>query len=130
MIVLGEGMGGLEAATRRMCGFGDALDGGVPCHDSLAGFGDRAKLGILKTSFWFDCGTSCGVLPLVLSFLSAVLAGLPIPMPSKTWCIEPPAPGLLLGELLHRPQMGRRGRPWWSISYHTHCPHRQQSTKT
>lgn len=54
---MGEGIGELDAATRTL-GFGDAPDGGVFCHDSLVGIGERAKLGILKVSLPFERGTS------------------------------------------------------------------------
>ena len=49
-MVLGEGIGELDAATRRMFGFGDDPGGGVFCHDSLVGFGERAKFGMRKAS--------------------------------------------------------------------------------
>ena len=47
-MVLGEGMGELEAATRRTCGLGDEPAGGVLSQES--GPGERAKLGMRKPS--------------------------------------------------------------------------------
>jgi hypothetical protein len=60
--VFGEGMGELDAATRRTLGFGDVPAGGLFCHESFTGFGERAKLGIRKASCLLDCGTSCAAL--------------------------------------------------------------------
>ena len=81
MTVLGEGIGELDAATRTL-GFGDAPDGGVFCHDSLVGIGERAKLGILKVSLPFERGTSFAPVSCVLFFLSegswGVFAGLDV----------------------------------------------------
>jgi hypothetical protein len=77
----------------------------------------------------------CGMLASELSteafFVSmlGVLGGLEA-FALVTWCmLDVPLLGLPLPEL-HRPQIGRSGLPWCSISYHTHCAHRQQSTKT
>ena len=52
--VLGDGMGELDVAMRRIWGFGDELDGGVFCQDSLTG--ERAKLGIRNASMGLDGG--------------------------------------------------------------------------
>jgi hypothetical protein len=90
--VFGEGMGELDAATRRTLGFGDAPDGGVLCHDSFAGFGERAKLGMRKASFGLERGTCCaevcGELSLMVLLgvfgVSEAFAAPPMPIPSKT----------------------------------------------
>jgi len=114
--VFGEGIGELDAATRRTCGFGDAPEGVVPpCHDSFG-----AKSGILKAPFVFERGTSFALLSgRLLSVESCdLLDGLDVfafsmSTPSSTWCMAaPPEPELPLApELLQRPQIGRRGRP-------------------
>jgi hypothetical protein len=44
--VLGEGMGELDAATRRIWGFGEVPEGGVL--SQVSGAGERAKLGMRK----------------------------------------------------------------------------------
>ena len=84
--VFGEGIGELDAATRRTCGFGDAPEGVVPpCHDSLG-----AKSGILKEPFVFERGTSFALLSgRLLSKSCDLLDGLgvfefPMPTPSRT----------------------------------------------
>jgi hypothetical protein len=51
-IVFGDGMGELDAATRRTWGFGEAPAGGEFCQESTAG--ERAKLGILNASMGLD----------------------------------------------------------------------------
>jgi hypothetical protein len=51
-MVFGEGMGELDAATRRTCGFGEDPVGGELCHES--GAGERAKLGIRKAFIGLD----------------------------------------------------------------------------
>ena len=66
----------------------------------------------------------------VVSFLSAEQSTdfggsefgvLPTPMLPGTWCIpDVPDPASPLPELFHRPQIGRKGLPWCSNSYHTH----------
>ena len=72
--VFGDGIGELDAATRRTCGFGDSPDGDS-CHDSLTGFGDRAKLGIRNAFIGFECGTFFPTVFVVVSFLSVGLLG-------------------------------------------------------
>ena len=129
--VLGDGIGELEAATRRICGFGEEPAGGEFCQDSSAG--ERAKLGILKASIGLDRGgVGFGLLgdgSFVSLILFVVLVGCE-DFAVVTWCMpDVPSPGLPLPEL-QRPQIGRSGLPWCSSSYHTHCAHRQQSTKT
>jgi hypothetical protein len=87
--VFGEGIGELDAAILTL-GLGDAPDGGVFCHDSFVGIGERAKLGILKVSFGFERGTSFAAVFSVLFVLSTVFGGLdplfapPMFIPSKT----------------------------------------------
>jgi len=56
--VLGDKMGELDAATRRICGFGEVPDG-LFCHDSLPWFGERAKLGVRKVSTGLERGMFC-----------------------------------------------------------------------
>jgi hypothetical protein len=85
-------MGELDAATLRTLGFGDAPDGGVFCHDSFAGFGERAKLGIRKASFGLDRGTSWAVVSGEVALIVVpgvfgefeVFVAPPMPMPSRT----------------------------------------------
>jgi hypothetical protein len=65
-------MGELDAATRRIWGFGDELDGGVFCQDSLTG--ERAKLGMRNASMGLDGGgIFCCELSGDESFLSIML---------------------------------------------------------
>jgi hypothetical protein len=51
-MVFGEGIGELDAAIRRICGFGEDPAGGEFCQDS--GPGVRAKLGIRKAFIGLD----------------------------------------------------------------------------
>jgi hypothetical protein len=64
-------MGELEAATRRIWGFGEEPVGGVLSHDS--GAGERAKFGVRKASTGLERG--CSVLSGVLSLVSVVVFG-------------------------------------------------------
>jgi hypothetical protein len=143
-IVLGEGIGELELARRLMVLFGAEPKGGVPVmlEDSLFELGERAKLGMRKTSMGLvRCGMLRPGLCVGMSFLSeldpfafvgvaGVLASLTL-TPSYTSCMLPaPYPLSLLSSRLKRPQMGRSGLPCFRISYHIHWPTRAQSTKT
>jgi hypothetical protein len=128
-IVLGEGMGELEAATRRTCGFGeDPAAGGELSQDS--GAGERAKLGIRNASMGLDEGDCLGSVCCSEDGFAVSIFGAVEAFPLLTWCmLAVPFPRLPFPEL-QRPQIGLSGRPWCSSSYHTHCAHRQQSTKT
>lgn len=108
--VLGEGMGELEAATRRTCGLGEEPVGGVLSQES--GAGERAKLGIRKPS------TEVGFGGVGFNVPSIVRVG----VLGATWCMpDVPLSGLLLLlPELQRPQMGRSGLPCLRSSYHTH----------
>tara|TARA_R110002003_G_scaffold283_1_gene18242 strand:- start:3733 stop:4143 length:411 start_codon:yes stop_codon:yes gene_type:complete len=59
--VRGDGIGELDAATRRTCGLGDEPAGGVSCHGS--GAGERAKLGIRNAFMGLDRGGVVAVGP-------------------------------------------------------------------
>jgi hypothetical protein len=51
-MVFGEGIGELDTAIRRICGFGEDPTGGEFCQDSWPGV--RAKLGIRKAFIGLD----------------------------------------------------------------------------
>jgi hypothetical protein len=125
-------MGELEAATRRICGLGEEPAGGVLNQES--GPGERAKLGMRKPSTDVGFGGVRSELSDMPSFVSIVLFGVLDGSEGfgATWCMpDAPLPGLLLPlPELQRPHIGRSGLPCFSSSYHTHCPHRQQSTNT
>jgi hypothetical protein len=111
-MVFGEGIGELDAATRRICGFGEDPPVGELCKNS--GAGGRAKLGIRKAFIGLDLGDCLVSEP---SEEAALLTSRPdmfeelTSLELITWCIlDGPFPGLLLPEL-QRPQMGLSGLP-------------------
>jgi hypothetical protein len=95
-------MGELDAATRRIWGFGEEPVCGEFSHE--LGAGERAKLGIRNASTGSDRGRS--ELSEDTSFVS--LGGV---FALVTWCMpDGPLPGLPFPEL-QRPQMGLSGLP-------------------
>jgi hypothetical protein len=112
--VLGEGMGELEAATRRTCGgFGEVPVGGVLGPVSIAG--ERAKLGILNASMGLERGGRSAFGLSADVFLSTELSsgfGRSAGFVTVTWYMpDGPFPELPLPDPLQRPHIGRKGLP-------------------